>query len=106
MSTTEQVGGTAARFVPPPGPGNSRPRACAAAWAERWSWSPWCCLPVAVVAGGILLQQVAQRDAAQRRQVMRETGVETTAEVTRLWRGSGDQRPAWVAYRFEAGGRA
>jgi hypothetical protein len=46
---------------------------------------------------------VALRDAADR-QIMRETGVETIAEVTRLWRVRRSEA-AWVAYRFEVDGR-
>src|SRR4051812_9305196 len=86
------------RFVPPRDLGHSRPRDVRLTAGGRALVVVAMVLFAGALVVGILLQQVAQRDAADRR-VMRETGIETIAEVTRLWRGSGDQKPSWVAYR-------
>ena len=92
------------RFVPPRGLDRSRPRDVRLTAAGNAVMIVAVLLFSGAVAAGILLQRVAVRQAAAQR-LMLESGVVTSAEVTRLWRGSDDSKQPWVAYRFEAGGR-
>lgn len=54
-----------------------------------------------VGGGGVFLE--ASRQAGRWAAFDRDS-VEVRGAVTRLWRGDGDEKPAWVAYRFEASG--
>ena len=47
----------------------------------------------------VTMSSLASRQANDRR-LLAETSIETTAEVTRLWRNEGRSRQPWVAYRF------
>jgi hypothetical protein len=55
----------------------------------------------AVVAAGLQAQR--GRETAEL-ELLRTEGVIVEAEVTRLWRGRGDDKPTYVAYRFDAAG--
>jgi hypothetical protein len=50
------------------------------------------------------MSSAAIRQTHERR-LLTDTGVDATAEVTRLWRTSGDSHQPWVAYRFRLAGR-
>jgi len=54
----------------------------------------------AVVGAG--LQAQLRRERAEL-QLLRDEGLLTEAQITRLWRGRGDERPPYVAYRFRTG---
>jgi hypothetical protein len=91
------------RFVPPPGLDRSRPREVRLTAGGKAVVVTAVVLFVGAVAAGIVMQQVAQRQAAAQR-LMLDEGIVVNGEVIRLWRSSGDSKQPWVAYRFEAGG--
>ena len=60
-------------------------------------------LLAAALVAGVTLQSVAARQAESWRAFDRH-GASVGGEVVRLWRGSGDSKPYWVAYEFDLGG--
>lgn len=54
------------------------------------------------LCGGIVLEMVRAREADEQH-FLRDEGTDTDAVVTRVWRGRGDDKPPWVAYRFTSG---
>jgi hypothetical protein len=56
----------------------------------------------AVIAGVALYLEASRQ--AERWRAFDRSSVEVSGEVTRLWRGSGDPKPYWVAYQFESSG--
>ena len=93
------------RFVPPPGLERSRPREVRLTAAGKAMVMAAVLFFAGAVFAGVALQQLGRRQLAAQR-VMVEDGIDVTGEVTRLWRGSDDSKQPWVAYRFEADGRA
>lgn len=91
-------------FVAPPGLGRSRPREVrltAGGWVVSVAALSLVALAVVVF---VTMSSVAIRQANEQR-LLKDTGLEVTAEVTRLWRNEGKSRQPWVAYRFELSGR-
>ena len=91
-------------FAPPAGLNRSRPR------EVRLTANGVALLIAAVVlfAGAVAAFALLSREAVQQANVRRdlaEHGVDAVAEVTRLWRSTGDSHQPWVAYRWTAGGR-
>jgi hypothetical protein len=93
------------RFVPPPGLNRSRPREVRLTAAGKALVVVAVLCFAGAVFAGVAMQRVALRQAAARQRMV-EKGVVVDGEVIRLWRGSGDSKEPWVAYRFEAGARA
>lgn len=89
---------------PPAGVRSSRPRDVtytAAGWVVAG------CLWASVMAGiaaFVILGEKATREANETK-LLAEQGVETSAWITRLWRGRGDSKPPYVAYEFEVQGQ-
>jgi hypothetical protein len=90
-------------FVTPPGLRRSRPRDVVLTAGGRALYAAGFILLAAAIVAGVALYLAAQRQSAERQAFDRDS-VTTSAFVTRLWRGSGDPKPAMVAYRFEAAG--
>jgi Protein of unknown function (DUF3592) len=93
------------RFVPPPGLERSRPREVRLTAAGKALVVTAVLLFSGAVFAGVAMQQAAQRQAAAQR-LMADEGIVVDGEVLQLWRSSGDSKQPWVAYRFEADGRA
>ncbi len=90
-------------FVTPPELLRSRPRDVRLTVGGRALYVAALVLFAAALAVGISFHLKASRDAEHWATFDRES-VSASAEITRLWRGSGDPKPAWVAYRFKAAG--
>jgi len=66
-------------------------------------------LAIALIAGAIAVAILLSRVSAEQsraREAFTRDAVTVTAEVTRLWRDSDEEKHRWVAYRFEASGAA
>ena len=86
-------------FVPPPGLGRSQPRdvtLTAGGWVVRVAAGSLLVLAIVVF---VTMSRAAIRQADDRR-LLRDIGVDGTAEVTRLWRSDGKSHEPRVAYRF------
>lgn len=55
-------------------------------------------LIASLLLGRLHIRQAEQRDMLER------SGVQATAEVTRLWRATDDSKQPWAAYRFDVSG--
>jgi hypothetical protein len=91
-------------FIPPPGLGRSLPREVtltAGGWVVRVAAVSLVALAIVVF---VALSRAAGRQADDRR-LLRDTGVDATAEVTRLWRSGEKSHEPRVAYRFWLGGQ-
>jgi uncharacterized protein DUF3592 len=62
----------------------------------------WLLVAAAVIAGVVLYVEAQRQSTAA--QDMDGRGVTTRAVVDRLWRGTGDDKPAFAAFHFEANG--
>ena len=90
-------------FVPPSELTGSRPRDVRLTAAGLFLHFIAVALLVGAVVLTAVLSQVSTSESAARA-AFRQESVETAAEVTRLWRESGDSKQPWVAYRFDANG--
>jgi hypothetical protein len=97
---TERVG----EWTLPDGLNRSRPREVSLTAMGRGLVFAIVALWVGAVGAWVGLDLAVARGAEEQR-LLREQGVDATAEVTRLWRTRGEKRHHWVAYRFEAGGQ-
>lgn len=105
MEVTERIEDLRRTFVPPHELTGSLPRDVTLAAAGRALYAVAIALFVAALVAGIGLHREATRQAENQGTFAHES-VSASAEVTRLWRGSGDSKQPWVAYRFEASGLA
>jgi hypothetical protein len=103
MTTRTELQHLQRDWRPPDGLDRSRPREVRLTGGGRvlvgLSFLLW--VAGVVVAAGLQAQR--GRETAELA-LLRSEGVVTEAEVTRLWRGRGDDKPTYVAYRFGAGG--
>jgi len=103
MTTRSELQELQRRWRPPDGLERSRPREVRLSRSGRALAGLSAVLFVAAAVVGAGLQAQAGREQAEL-DLLRTEGVVTEARVTRLWRGGGDHRPPYVAYRFDAAG--
>jgi hypothetical protein len=91
------------RYSPPPGLSRSAPRDVRLTGGGRALVVLAWLLAIAAIPAGVLLSREARRqsDAAQ---AFQQRGAIATAVVDRVWRKSGDGKPALAAFHFDAGG--
>lgn len=91
-------------WTPPDKLDRSRPRPVSLTGGGKALLSLAVALFVGGLLAGIALGVTAGRQAEEQR-LLREHGADTDGLVTRLWRGQGEARQPWVAYRFTVHGR-
>jgi hypothetical protein len=92
-------------FIPPRELAGSRPRDVELTAGGRALYLLAFAMFTAAIVAGMLLYREGVRQAAGRRALAAD-GVDSQAEVTRLWRESGDSKQPWVGYRYEVSGTA
>jgi hypothetical protein len=103
MTTRTELQQLQRDWRPPDGLDRSRPREVRLTGSGRALVGLSILLWVAGVVVAAGLQAQRGRETAEL-DLLRTKGVVTEAEVTRLWRGRGDDKPTYVAYRFAAAG--
>lgn len=91
------------RFSPPPGLARSAPRDVRLTGGGRALIALAWLLTMGAIAAGVLLHREARRqwDAAR---ALEQHGAIATAVVDRVWRKTGDGKPAFAAFHFDAAG--
>jgi hypothetical protein len=92
-------------FKPPPGLGWSRPRDVRLTPAGRVVLGVTTALFLVSLVLGAALFRTAERQATEQG-ALAQHGLESNAEVVRLWRGSSESKRSMVAYRFAVGSHA
>jgi len=91
------------RFSPPPGLARSAPRDVRLTAGGRALMAvAWLLVVAAIVAGSLLYREALSRSAEELE--LDRRGATTTAVVDRVWRKSGDGKPAYAAFHFDASG--
>ena len=91
------------RFSPPPGLSGSAPRDVRLTAGGRALVLLAWVLTTAAIPAGALLYREARRES-ETAQAFRHRGVPAAAVVDRVWRKSGDGKPAFAAFHFDAAG--
>jgi hypothetical protein len=90
-------------FAAPPELLRSRPRDVSLTAGGKALYGVSILLFAAAFIAGLAVHSVATRQAEHWRAFDRD-GASVSGEVVRLWRGSGDPKPYWVAYGFDVSG--
>jgi hypothetical protein len=91
-------------FSPPPGLARSAPRDVRLTSGGRALMAlAWLLAAAAIVAGGLLYREALSRAALE--SALDQQGATTIAMIDRLWRKSGDGKPAYAAFHFDVSGK-
>ena len=91
------------RFSPPPGLARSAPRDVRlTGGGVALTLVAWLLAVSAIAAGSLLYREASSR--ATEIAAIESRGIATTAVIDRVWRKTGDGKPAFAAFHFDAGG--
>ena len=90
-------------FVPPFELMGSKPRDVKLTGGGKFLYGFAVVMMIGALVATILLSLVAS-SGKERRRTFQQESVAASAEITRLWRESGDSKQPWVAYQFDANG--
>src|SRR5688572_32385889 len=91
------------RFMPPAGLARSAPRDVRLTGGGRVLMAlAWLLAAAAIVAGALLYREASRQAAVIA--AFDQRGVTTTAVIERVWRKTGDGKPAFASFHFDAAG--